>query len=150
MPHKTRRGGLSVLVTELPQLLSPCLHHLPADLHNEETRIRNRHVDFLVNPKSAHTIRLRSDIIQSVRQFLQDEGHTEVQTPILAAAAGGAIAKPFETSGLEFPDRHIAMRTAPELWLKRMILGGFDRVFEIGSCFRNEGESLLWRVVFEC
>ncbi len=128
------------MATELPQLLSPCLHHLPRDLQNEETRIRSRHVDFLVNPQSADVIRLRSAVIQEVRQFLQGEGHMEVQTPILAAAAGGAVAKPFNTTAVEFPDRQIAMRTAPELWLKRLILGGFDRVFEIGSCFRNEGE----------
>ena len=142
MPHRTERGGLSVLATEPPQLLSPCLHQLPEDLQNEETRIRNRHVDFLVNRQSADTIRLRSDLIQHVRQFLLDEGHIEVQTPILAAAAGGAVAKPFHTVATEFSDRHLAMRTAPELWLKRMILGGFDRIFEVGPCFRNEGELL--------
>ena len=85
-------------------------------------------------------IRLRSDLIQYVRQFLHDEGHIEVQTPVLAAAAGGAIAKPFQTSAVEFADRELSMRIAPELWLKRMILGGFDRVFEIGTSFRNEGE----------
>ena len=129
-----------MLATELPQLLSPCLHHLPTDLQNEETRIRNRHVDFLVNPRSAQVIRLRSDLIQYVRQFLQDAGHIEVQTPILGAAAGGAVAKPFQTSALELPERQLAMRTAPELWLKRMILGGFEKVFEIGPCFRNEGK----------
>ena len=79
-------------------------------------------------------------MIQRLRQFLLDEGHIEIQTPILAAAAGGAIARPFQTSASEFPQRHIALRTAPELWLKRMVLGGFNRIFEIGSCFRNEGE----------
>ena len=88
-------------------------------------------------------IRLRSDLIQYVRQFLQDEGHMEVQTPVLAATASGAVAKPFQTSAIEFADRKLAMRIAPELWLKRMILGGFDRIFEIGTSFRNEGELLL-------
>ena len=65
----------------------------------------------------------------------------EVQTPILADSAGGAVARAFETSATEFPYKRIALRIAPELWLKRLILGGFDRVFEIGPSFRNEGES---------
>lgn len=108
-----------------------------------ETRIRNRHVDFLVNPKSADMVRLRSDVIDYIRQFLVNSQHIEVQTPILADSAGGAVAQPFRTSCLEFPSRPMALRIAPELWLKRLILGGFDRVFEIGSCFRNEGDMCL-------
>lgn len=142
-PHRTGRGELSLLLTELPQSLSPCLHQLPIDLQDKETRIRNRHVDFLVNPQSADRIRLRSEVINYIRQFLVNSQHTEVQTPILADAASGAVAQPFQTSSLEFPDRQMTLRIAPELWLKRLILGGFDRVFEIGSCFRNEGEKSL-------
>lgn len=141
--YKTSRGELSLLLLELPQLLSSCLHHLPIDLQDKETRIRNRHVDFLVNPRSADRIRLRSEVINYIRQFLVNSQHVEVQTPILADGAGGAIAQPFQTSSLEFPDRQMTLRIAPELWLKRLILGGFDRVFEIGSCFRNEGEMSL-------
>ena len=106
---------------------------------DKETRIRNRHVDFLVNPESADTIRLRSEITKFLRQWLLSEGHIEIQTPILADTAGGAIARPFHTSSTEFQDRRIALRIAPELWLKRLILGGFERVFEIGPSFRNEG-----------
>ncbi|MCJ1469987.1 hypothetical protein MMC07_008632 [Pseudocyphellaria aurata] len=142
-PHRTGRGELSLLLIELPQSLSPCLHQLPVGLHDQETRIRNRHVDFLVNPQSADRIRLRSEVISYVRQFLVNSQHIEVQTPILADAAGGAVAQPFETSSLEFPDRPMTLRIAPELWLKRLMLGGFDRVFEIGSCFRNEGIDLI-------
>lgn len=138
-PGRTGRGELSLLLLELPRLLSPCLHQLPIDLQDKETRIRNRHVDFLVNQRSADRIRLRSEVINYIRQFLVNSHHVEVQTPILADAAGGAIAQPFQTSSLEFPDRQMTLRIAPELWLKRLILGGFDRVFEIGSCFRNEG-----------
>lgn len=144
-PGRTGRGELSLLLLELPRLLSPCLHQLPIDLQDKETRIRNRHVDFLVNQRSADRIRLRSEVINYIRQFLVNSHHVEVQTPILADAAGGAIAQPFQTSSLEFPDRQMTLRIAPELWLKRLILGGFDRVFEIGSCFRNEGEmKFLW------
>ena len=85
------------------------------------------------------TIRLRSSIIKYIREFLDGSEHIEVQTPILAHEAGGAVAKPFHTSATEFPDRQISLRIAPELWLKRLVLGGLHRVFEIGPCFRNEG-----------
>ena len=97
-------------------------------------------MDFLLNPQLADIVRLRSEITKFLRQWLSDEGHTEVQTPILADAAGGAVARPFYTSATEFQDRRIALRIAPELWLKRLIMGGFERVFEIGPSFRNEGK----------
>ena len=126
-------------LTTLPEVLSPCLHPLPTDLQDKETRIRHRHVDFLVNPQGAEVLRLRSKIIQHVRNFLIADGHIEVQTPIFADGAGGAVARPFRTQASEFPDRNINLRIAPELWLKRMVIGGFDRIFEIGPSFRNEG-----------
>lgn len=81
-------------------------------------------------------------MISCLRQFLTNDGFVEVQTPILADTAGGAIARPFQTSSVEFMDRHLSLRIAPELWLKRLVIGGIDRVFEIGQCFRNEGTSL--------
>ncbi len=139
-PHRTRRGELSVLVSEVPILLAPCLHQMPTELENQETKIRNRHVDFLVNSKSAQTIHFKSDMVDWVRRFFQRKFFKEVQTPILEAGAGGAVARPFRTSSVEFADRDLNLRIAPELWLKRLIIGGFDRVFEIGSCFRNEGQ----------
>jgi lysyl-tRNA synthetase class 2 len=80
-------------------------------------------------------------VITCIRQFLLADGHMEVQTPILAETAGGAAARPFLTSATEFTERKIALRIAPELWLKRLVVGGFDRVFEIGQSFRNEGKS---------
>ncbi|KAL8806131.1 MAG: hypothetical protein Q9182_001532 [Xanthomendoza sp. 2 TL-2023] len=137
--HRTRRGQLSILVTELPELLSPCLHEMPTELQDQETRIRNRHVDFQVNKRTAQILLLRSKIIARIRDFLRDKGYLEVQTPILANLAGGAVARPFETNAVEFPNRHVELRTAPELWLKRLVLGGFENIFEIGPCFRNEG-----------
>ena len=129
-----------MLVTEIPQLLSPCIQPLPETLLDKETRLRNRHVDFLLNPQLADIVRLRSEITKFIRQWLLDEGHIEVQTPILADGAGGAVARPFHTSATEFQDRQIALRIAPELWLKRLIMGGFEKVFEIGPSFRNEGK----------
>lgn len=101
--------------------------------------MRNRHADLLVNVKAADTLRLRSSIIQYIRNFLLKDAFLEVQTPILADKAGGAVARPFATSATEFPEKELALRIAPELWLKRLVLGGFDRVFEIGPAFRNEG-----------
>lgn len=138
-PYRTSRGELSVLVLELPKLLSPCLHQIPTDLQNQETRIRHRHVDFLVNRRSADILHFKSDMIDYIRTFLRNSDHVEVQTPMLEACAGGAIARPFQTASVEFADHQMNLRIAPELWLKRLIIGGFDRVFEIGSCFRNEG-----------
>lgn len=101
-----------------------------------------RHVGFLTNEQAASFIRAKSKIIQAIRQFLMDDNHVEVQTPILADAAGGAVARPFRTKATEFTDRELALRIAPELWLKRMVVGGFDRIFEIGPSFRNEGIDL--------
>ena len=97
-------------------------------------------MDFLLNPELADVVRLRSEITKFLRQWLSDEGHIEVQTPILAEGAGGAVARPFHTSSTEFQDRRIALRIAPELWLKRLIMGGLERIYEIGPSFRNEGE----------
>lgn len=123
----------------MPQLLAPCTEPLPQNLSDKETRMRNRHVDFLVNPGLADMVRLRSEITKFLRRWLSDDGHIEVQTPILADTAGGAVARPFHTSATEFQDRQISLRIAPELWLKRLVVGGFERVFEIGPSFRNEG-----------
>ena len=149
-PHRTSSGQLSVLLANLPQVLSPCLHTLPAELQDKESRIKNRHIDFLVNPNTASIFRLKAKIIQYLRDFLLKDGHVEVQTPILADGAGGAVARCFRTSATEFPDRNINLRIAPELWLKRMVIGGFDRVFEIGPSFRNEGFISLLNITFLC
>jgi lysyl-tRNA synthetase class 2 len=132
-------GPLSINATELPQILTPALHLLPTKLEDQQTRIKNRHVDLLVNKNAADTIRLRSHIIQHVREFLLQDGFLEVQTPIIVDKASGAAARPFTTVATEFLDKELALRIAPEIWLKRLILGGMDRVFEIGPAFRNEG-----------
>ncbi|KAL9128232.1 MAG: hypothetical protein Q9217_003048 [Psora testacea] len=141
-PHRTLRNEISVLATELPLHLSRCLQALPEQLANEETKIRNRHVDLLIRRRAPEILRLRSGILDFLRSFFTEEGFVDVQTPILADGAGGAVARPFHTHAMEFGDRQLALRIAPELWLKRLILGGFEKVYEIGPSFRNEGIDL--------
>lgn len=136
---KTKTGELSIDVTRLPEILSPSLIPLPNRLSDDDTRIQNRHMDLLVNQSTADTLRLRAHIIKYMRDFLHDKGFLEFQTPILAENAGGAIARPFVTSATEFPSKELALRIAPELWLKRLVVGGIEKVFEIGPAFRNEG-----------
>ena len=138
-PYATKSAEISISASELPVFLSPSLPILPYKLEDPETRIRNRHVDMLVNRRVAETIRVRSHIIQYMRDFLLKDNFLEVQTPIIADSAGGAIARPFTTVATEFLDKQLALRIAPEIWLKRLVLGGLDRVFEIGPAFRNEG-----------
>lgn len=115
--------------------LAPLPFHLP-----EASRMQQRHLDLIVNQSSRDTMLARSRILRSLRDHLQTNlRFIEVQTPILAANAGGALARPFETRATEFLNKELALRIAPELWLKRLVAGGLERVFEIGSAFRNEG-----------
>ncbi|KAI0158261.1 hypothetical protein GGR57DRAFT_459726 [Xylariaceae sp. FL1272] len=136
---RTKAGELTLSATELPTLLSPAIAPLPEKLTNVETRILNRQVDFLVNQRASDTLRLRSQVVKSMRDFFHEQDFLEVQTPMLADSAGGAIARPFLTSATEFPEKSLSLRIAPELWLKRLVVGGNDKVFEIGQSFRNEG-----------
>ncbi|OJD17697.1 lysine-tRNA ligase [Emergomyces pasteurianus Ep9510] len=138
-PHRTSRGELSVTASELPKLIAPCLHDIPLRIKEQETSPYDRHVQLLSSPTAADILRARSSIIQYIRNFFLDKAFMEVETPILASVAGGAVARPFQTSATEFPDRPLSLRIAPELWLKRLVVGGFDKVFEIGPSFRNEG-----------
>ncbi|RMJ23406.1 hypothetical protein PHISP_05712, partial [Aspergillus sp. HF37] len=138
-PHRTTRGELTVLAAEVPRLLSPCLHDVPVDAEKHEHSPYPRHVQLLADKHTADIIRARSAVIQYLRQFFLDRSFMEVSTPIIGSVAGGAVARPFSTSAAEFPERQLSLRIAPELWLKRLVIGGFDRVFEIGPSFRNEG-----------
>ncbi|EEP81758.1 hypothetical protein UREG_06623 [Uncinocarpus reesii 1704] len=138
-PHRTSRGELTLLANELPTLLSPCLHDVPVDTKEHEVSPYERHVQFLADQGVVDSLKARSSIIQHIRNFFLERNFTEVSTPIIASAAGGATARPFHTTASESPDRLLALRIAPELWLKRLIVGGFDRIFEIGPSFRNEG-----------
>ncbi len=137
---KTKTEEISLHVTELT-LLSKSLQTLPEKFHgltNVDTRYRQRYVDLITNPESKDTFIKRSKIISSIRRFLDAKGFIEVETPMLVANAGGAAARPFETH-FNALDEDFKLRISLELYLKRLIVGGLERVFEIGRVFRNEG-----------
>lgn len=139
---KTKTGELSVKVSELT-ILSKSIYPLPEKYHglkDVELRYRQRYVDLVMNPEVQDTFILRSKIIQSMRRYLDGKGYLEVETPTLHAIPGGASARPFEThhNALDMP---FYMRIAIELHLKRLIVGGLEKVYEIGRVYRNEGVS---------
>jgi len=140
---KTQKGEISVRVSEIT-LLSKSLQILPEKYHgltDQETRYRQRYVDLIVNPNVRETFLKRSAIIKGIRKFLDDRGYIEVETPILQTIPGGTNARPFATHHNTL-DLDMYLRIALELPLKRLIVGGFERVYEIGRCFRNEGMSI--------
>jgi lysyl-tRNA synthetase class 2 len=139
---RTRTGELTLAADSL-KLYAKCIEGMPdkvAGVTDPETRQRMRYLDLIVNPESRRTFEARFAIIKYIRRFLEDEGFVEVETPILQTLAGGASAKPFTTHHNAL-DADLYMRVAPELFLKRLVVGGFERVFEIGKNFRNEGIS---------
>lgn len=139
---RTKKGEITLQVAAW-QLLSKCLHPLPEKYHgltDVEQRYRQRYLDLMSNQESQHKFRLRSYIVQSIRQFLLDHDFLEVETPMLQPIPGGAAAKPFITHHNAY-DMELYLRIAPELYLKRLVIGGFERVFEINRNFRNEGIS---------
>lgn len=136
----THMGEVSLRVTKL-EILSKSLRPLPEKWHglkDVETRYRQRYVDLIVNPDVRDTFAKRSLIIRSVRNILDNDGFLEVETPIMHSIAGGAAARPFITYHNAL-DMQLYMRIAPELYLKRLIVGGMERVYELGRVFRNEG-----------
>ncbi|RKP50297.1 lysine--tRNA ligase [Pararobbsia silviterrae] len=139
---RTNKGELSVRCTEL-RLLSKSLRPLPDKFHglaDQETRYRQRYVDLIVTPEARDTFIARTKAISSIRRFMADANFLEVETPMLHPIPGGAAAKPFVTHHNAL-DMQMFMRIAPELYLKRLVVGGFERVFEINRNFRNEGVS---------
>jgi lysyl-tRNA synthetase class 2 len=136
----SRRGELSVLAKEWT-VTAKCLHPLPdkhKGLADEETRVRARYLDIAVNPDAARMVRLRSDVIRALREFLHARDYLEVETPMLQVVHGGANARPFVTHSNAY-DLRMYLRIAPELYLKRLCVAGVDRVFELNRNFRNEG-----------
>ncbi|GMI71427.1 lysyl-tRNA synthetase 1 [Hibiscus trionum] len=164
---KSKRGELSIFPRSLV-VLAPCLHMLPKHtitsnsagaqhnhswtpgttrnpetyvLRDQETRYRQRYLDLMLNPEVQKMFRTRAKIISYYRNFLDNLGFVEVETPVMTMAAGGAAARPFITHHNEL-DMKLCMRISLELYLKKLVIGGFDRVYEIGKVFRNEGMDL--------
>ena len=138
----TDRGELSLRTTRL-RLLTKAYRPLPDKWHglsDVETRYRQRYVDLVANPDVAETFRARSHIVRAIRKALDARGFLEVETPSLHTLIGGATARPFSTHHNAL-DMGLYLRIAPELHLKRLVVGGFERVYEIARCYRNEGVS---------
>ena len=137
---RTKRGEISLRAQTLT-LLTKSLKPMPEKYHgltDVETRYRQRYIDMAANPEVLDRLRVRSEMIAVMRAWLIDQGYLEVETPMLHPVAGGATARPFITHHNTY-DRDFFLRIAPELYLKKCIVGGFDKVFEINRCFRNEG-----------
>lgn len=139
---KTKTGELSVKVTELV-LLTKALRPLPDKYHgltDLEQRYRQRYLDLMVNEPSKRIFEIRSKLVAGIRRFLDEHGFMEVETPMMQAIASGAAARPFETHHNAL-DMELFLRIAPELYLKRLVVGGFEKVYEVNRNFRNEGIS---------
>ncbi|KAJ3254392.1 lysyl-tRNA synthetase [Boothiomyces macroporosus] len=133
----TRKGQTSLYASK-STLLAPCLHRIPEELKDDNTKHRLPWLNLLVNQEAVKILQTRFKIINHIRAFLNGKDFIEIETPVLSTQSGGANAKPFKTHLNTF-EMDLEMRIAPELYLKQLIVGGFDKIYEIGKQFRNEG-----------
>ncbi|HOM94064.1 MAG TPA: lysine--tRNA ligase [Candidatus Saccharicenans sp.] len=137
---RTRTGELTILAEKII-FLAKCFHPLPEKWHglqDIELRYRKRYLDLIMNPESGETFRIRSELIKKIRQYFDERGFIEVETPMMHVMPGGALARPFKTFHQAL-GINLYLRIAPELYLKRLVVGGMERVYEINRSFRNEG-----------
>ncbi|RLN49360.1 hypothetical protein BBJ28_00000828 [Nothophytophthora sp. Chile5] len=138
-PGKSGKGELSIIPRQL-EVLAPCIQPFPNTKYGikEPIRFRKKYLDLLTNPSVRPIFETRAKVVSGIRRYLEDRSFVEVETPMLFSAAGGAAAQPFVTNSRAL-GKDLYLRIAPELFLKQLVIGGFDRVFEIGKVFRNEG-----------
>ncbi|GBG33136.1 Lysine--tRNA ligase [Hondaea fermentalgiana] len=149
-PGSSKKGELSIVPRAI-KVLAPCLEDIPSGrgdgkfgLRDKGVRYRNRHLDLLANGQAvAAPFQVRAQVMRFLRDYFHQRNFLEVETPTLVPSAGGALARPFKTRAVALDNAEVSLRIAPELYLKQLVVGGIDRVFELGKVFRNEGVSAV-------